>query len=223
MLTDALEWLDTRIAAFLGCYQDAPKHSGTMQVDLRLDPRSEQDVVSNSQTYRIQLPELREDFYFLWDPSNLDGVLDAIFPTDVPLCMAPKPGLYDLSSYEVCSQSQINLLTLTGKPFQRLCRRLCACISLLRRPNECTLSQPHMNDYRILHLVVGILCQLARTASSTIAEIFEHIRGCCFANRDRRGTPNLMFILAENLGHMHAEIRCFIDVKGGYPDPVHSF
>ena len=114
MLTNALESLDARIAAFLGSYHDAAKHFGTMQVDLRSD---EQDVLSNSQTYRIQLPELREDFYFLWDSSNLGGVLDAMLPADVPLCLAPKPGLYDLSSYEVCSQLQINLLTLTGKPF----------------------------------------------------------------------------------------------------------
>lgn len=69
-------------------------------------------------------------------------------------------------------------------------------------------------------MVAGFLCQLARAASSIFAEIFEHIRGCCFANRDRRGTPNLMFILAEHLGRIHAEIRRFMDVKAQYSDSV---
>lgn len=75
-----------------------------MQVDLRLEPPSEQEIVSDGQTHCLQLPGLGEDFRFLCEPSSLDGVLDAILSTDVPLCIASKPGLYDLSLYEVCSR-----------------------------------------------------------------------------------------------------------------------
>lgn len=107
ILTKALEQLDATIAAFLGGYyqsigtQYEPEDFGTMQVDLRLEPPVEQDFMSNSQIHRVQLPGLREDFHLLWESSNLDAALDAILSVDVPLCMAPKSGLYDLSSYEV--------------------------------------------------------------------------------------------------------------------------
>ena len=74
-----------------------------MQVDLTLKPPFETEIVSDSQTHRLQLPGLRDDFGFLWESSNYDGVLDAILPADVPLQMACKSGLYDLSLYEVCS------------------------------------------------------------------------------------------------------------------------
>ena len=79
---------------------------GALHVDLRPKPSSEQEIVSDQQTYRLQLPELRDDSS-LEDPSNLNDVLDAILPADVPLCMAQKPGSYNLSSYEVCSQLRI--------------------------------------------------------------------------------------------------------------------
>ena len=109
ILTKALEWLDATTAAFIGCYhvsiesQNGPGRFGTMQVDLKLQPPSEHDVVSDNQIHRVQLPVMREDFHFVWESSNLDGVLDAILSADVPLCMAPKRGSYDLSIYEVGS------------------------------------------------------------------------------------------------------------------------
>ena len=110
ILTKALEWLDATITAFIGCYhvsidsQNELGPFGNMQVDLRLEPPSEHDVVSDNQMYRVQLPAMREDFHFVWESSNLDGVLDAILSADVPLCMAPKCGSYDLSVYEVGSR-----------------------------------------------------------------------------------------------------------------------
>ncbi|CAD6591070.1 MAG: hypothetical protein ASARMPRED_005171 [Alectoria sarmentosa] len=102
-----LEYFDATTAALLERhYQSIGLHHesgrfGPMQVDLRLEPLSEQEIVSDGQTHCLQLPGLREDFRFLWEPSSLDGVLDAILPTDVPLCIASKPGLYDLSLYEL--------------------------------------------------------------------------------------------------------------------------
>lgn len=74
-----------------------------MQVDWRLEPSSGHEILSDKQIHRLQLLGLRDDFRFFWKSSNLDGVLDAIFPADVTLCIAPEPGLYDLSLYEVCS------------------------------------------------------------------------------------------------------------------------
>lgn len=119
ILTNALDWLDATIAAFLGSYhgsigsQCEPEHYGTMEVDLRLELPSEQILVSNSQIHRVQLSGMRKDFRFFWEVSNLDDVLDAILSTDVPLCMAPKSGLYNLSSYEVCSRLRINHISRT--------------------------------------------------------------------------------------------------------------
>ena len=110
ILTKALAWLDATITAFIGCYhvsiesRHGPRPFGTMHVDLRLQPPSEHDVVSDNQIHRVQLPAMRKDFHFVWESSNLDGVLDAILSADVPLCMAPKRGSYDLSVYEVGSR-----------------------------------------------------------------------------------------------------------------------
>ena len=104
-----IEWFDATAAALLARhYQLIDFHFeseslGPMQVDLRLEPSSDQEIVSDRQTYSLQIPGLRDDFYFLAESSSLDGALDAILPADVPLCIAPKSGLYDLSLYEVCS------------------------------------------------------------------------------------------------------------------------
>lgn len=171
-----------------------------MQVDIRSEFSFDQNMVSDSQTHRLQLPGLGGDFRSLWKSSNIDGILDGILPADVPLYIAPKPGLYDLTLYE------------------RLCRRFCACISLLRRPDQSTLEKTHKDDHRAVHIIVGFLGQLSQTASSIFAEIFEHVRGCCFATRDRRGTPTVMFILAEHMGRMHKEILQFMDVMGHFSD-----
>ena len=84
-----------------------------MQVDLRLEPPSEHDIMSDNQIHRVQLPAMRDDFHFVWESSNLDGVLDAILSTDVPLCMAPKCGSYDLSAYEVGSRLWFNRISHT--------------------------------------------------------------------------------------------------------------
>lgn len=173
-----------------------------MQVDVEPEPSSEQDMVSDRQTNRLQLPGLEGDFRSLWKSSTIDGILDTVLPADVPLCIAPKPGLYDLTLYE------------------RLCRRFCACISLLRRPNQCTIEKMHKGDHRAVHIIVGFLGQLSQTASSIFAEIFEHVRGGCFGSRDRRGTPTVVFILAEHMGCMHREIRHFMDVIGQFSDLV---
>ena len=114
----ALERLDVMIAARLGSYYQSvgssfePDHLGNMQVDLRFKPPFDEDSVLNSQTYLIQLPALAEDFQFLGESSDLAGVLDAVLSADVHLCMAPKSGLYDLSSYEVCSRLRFDLLVL---------------------------------------------------------------------------------------------------------------
>ena len=97
------------IAALLRSYYQSvystieSEHLGNFRVDLRLRPPFDQDSVSNSQAYQIQLPALAEGFHFLGDSSNFSGVLDATLSADANLCMAPKTGLYDLSLYEVCS------------------------------------------------------------------------------------------------------------------------
>lgn len=86
-----------------------------MQVDIRSEFSFDQNMVSDSQTHRLQLPGLGGDFRSLWKSSNIDGILDGILPADVPLYIAPKPGLYDLTLYEVCSRSPLTFLALTRK------------------------------------------------------------------------------------------------------------
>ena len=79
---------------------------GPLYIDLKPKPSSEQEIVLDQQTYHLQLPGFRDDSS-LAEPSTLNDVLDAILPADVPLCMAQKPGSYNLSSYEVCPQLRI--------------------------------------------------------------------------------------------------------------------
>lgn len=86
-----------------------------MQVDLTFEPPSQKEIVSDSQTHRLQIPGLRDDFRFLWESSSYDGVLDGVLPADVPLYMASKSRLYDLSLYEVGSHLRLYLLKLTQK------------------------------------------------------------------------------------------------------------
>lgn len=201
-----LKRFDAMMAALLECHYNSlhihPKSGilSPLHIDLRPKPSSEQEIVSDQQTYRLRLPHFRDDSS-LEEPSNLNDVLDAILPADVPLCMAQNPGSYNLSSYEC------------------LCRRLCACLSLLRRLHDCTIDKAYKNDHRSVGVIVGFLCQVSRTASSIFAEIYEHIRKCCFTSRDR-GTPKLMIILAEHLGHIHKELRAFMDTKGYFSDPL---
>ena len=114
----ALERLDVTIALLLGSYYQSvcstlePENLGNLQVDLKFEPPFDQDSVSNSWAYHVQLPALAEDFHYLWGSSNFAGVLDAFLSANVHLCMAPKPGLYDLSLYEVCSHLGADLLIL---------------------------------------------------------------------------------------------------------------
>lgn len=119
-LTKALDRFDATMAAFLARYyqptsfQAESEEFRPMQVDVRSEPLSEQETFSSDRhTHRLKLPGLQYDFKPLSDSSDLDGVLDAILPADGPLCIGPKPGIYDLSSYEVCSQLRIALLRLT--------------------------------------------------------------------------------------------------------------
>ena len=116
-LTQDSEWFDATLAALHARYyqskgfQPDTENFGPMHVDLRFEPLSEQESVSDGQTHRLQLSGLRDNF--LCVSSTFDGVLDTILAADVPLCIAPKSGLYDLSSYEVCSHLRVPLLTLT--------------------------------------------------------------------------------------------------------------
>ena len=118
-LTKALEWFDTTLATLLTRYYQSigflpnSENCGPMDVELELELPCEQDFVSDRQTHRLQLPGLQDDFHFFWEPSNFDGMLDAISSADGPLCIAPKAGFYDLSSYEVCCHSGTAFLTLT--------------------------------------------------------------------------------------------------------------
>lgn len=116
-LTQALEWFDATLAALHARYYQSKEFQpdtesfGPMQVDLRFEPPSEQEIVSDGQTHRLQLSGLRDNF--LCVSSTFDGALDTILAADVPLCIAPRSGLYDLSAYEVCSHLRISFLTLT--------------------------------------------------------------------------------------------------------------
>lgn len=114
-----LDWLDaTKNALLESSYQSIglhlqPQHFGIFQVKLMLKPSSEQEFVSDSPTYNLQSPGLRDDSGSLCESSILESVLDAALLADIPLCMAPKSSLYDMSLYEVCSRLRIDNLSHT--------------------------------------------------------------------------------------------------------------
>ena len=113
-----LEWLDATKSALLESnYQSIWLHLesqpfGTLQVKLTLKPSSEHDFVYDGPTY-IQFPGLWDDSRFLCEFSILESVLDESLLADIPLCMAPKSSLYDLSLYEVYSRLQTDHLPHT--------------------------------------------------------------------------------------------------------------
>lgn len=80
-------------------------------------------------------------------------------------------------------------------------------MSLLRSLDQCTLDYGYTDHPRAYHVVVGFLCQLSRKASGIFDRLFDEIRGCCYAKRDRGQTFALMFTLTDHLGEMHKEIR----------------
>lgn len=79
-------------------------------------------------------------------------------------------------------------------------------MSILRNLGQCEMSVTNFDQPTALHVVIGFTCHLSRTASSTFARIFDEIRRCCSAKRDRNSTQVLMFIITDHLGEMYKEI-----------------
>lgn len=99
-------------------------------------------------------------------------------------------------------------MELIEQHIQRLCRRFCHCVSILRSLDRCTLEYADPNHPRALHIVIGFICQVSRTASSIFVQIFDQVRLCCFARRPRQPTAKHMFTLTDHLGEMCKEIKC---------------
>ncbi|MCJ1454062.1 hypothetical protein MMC28_004412 [Mycoblastus sanguinarius] len=190
-----LEWFDETAATFLANHYRTIDHLShntpfaSLNVTLGLKPGT-QDML-HGDIYDLKIPELRDDFRFLLGETRLDDALAAINPTQPSSHVLPKPPIYDLTRFE------------------NLCRRICACMLLLRNPNRCSLDWECIGYSRAVHIVLGFLCQLSLQASTSFSQIFDEIRGCSYANRDRQQTPKLMSTLADNLGQIAKEISLF--------------
>lgn len=93
-------------------------------------------------------------------------------------------------------------------------------MSLLRSLDRFTLDSDYADHPRTYHVVVGFLCQLIRKSSGLFHQLFNEIRSCCYAKRDRGQTFALMFALTDHLGEIHKEIRCTYDKLATWMDLV---
>ncbi len=82
-------------------------------------------------------------------------------------------------------------------------------MSILRNLDRCTIKCADDDHPRAVHIVIGFVCQLSRTASSVLLRIFGEIRACCLAKRERDSTRLLMFTITDYLGEMCKEIGAF--------------
>ena len=82
-------------------------------------------------------------------------------------------------------------------------------MSLLRDPNRSTVDLEYTRSAEASHTVVGFFCLLSRKASGIFDQIFDQIRTCCYATRDKQRTLELMFGITKHLGYIHKGIECF--------------
>ena len=85
-------------------------------------------------------------------------------------------------------------------------------MSILRSLDRCTLDVDTLYQARISNIVVCVLYQVMREASTIFSEMFNQIRACCYAKRDRHKTPILMYKIADHLGEMFKEIESLDNV-----------
>lgn len=170
--------------------------SGSVTVNLSLRPLPNSIAAPNEEMFEFTLvdftvPKLMEDYRQGWDGTRFDDVLDALVAVQ-PAQIEPKP-LYDLAL------------------FKRLSRRFCHCVTILRCLDQCTLFSDNIDQPTATHLVIGFICQLSQSANTLLASIFEEVRACCSAKRQREPTKRLMFDLTDHLGEMCKEIGALND------------
>ena len=79
-------------------------------------------------------------------------------------------------------------------------------MSILRSLDRCQMNLVNVDRITAVRTVVGVLCDLCWSASSTLTEIFNEIRQCCSVKRERNSTQVLMFIITDHLGEIHKEV-----------------
>ena len=164
----------------------------------------------SQQIIKFGVPDFNEDFQVFWDDKECNSVLDALVATPPPIS-DPTP-IYNLARYEVRTLGSCYLWTrLTQSSVQRLCRRFCHCISILRNLDRCRVKTLELSRPRTIHIVTGFIYQFSRMASSIFVQIFNEIRNCCSAKRERDQTRALMFIVTDHLGEMCKEIGSLKD------------
>jgi len=184
--------------------------SGSFTVDLSLRPLPDSIAAPNEEIFKFTIFEytehrLSEDCRLSWDATRFNDVLDALVAVQ-PAQIESRP-LYDLAL------------------FKRLCRRFCHCMSILRCLDRCTLSPDNIDQPTATHLVIGFICQLSRRANILLTTIFDELRACCSAKRQKEPTKKLMFDLTDHLGEMCKEIGALNDtlLLGEHPPLFHGF
>lgn len=182
---------------------------GSVTVGLRLRPlpdsiAAQNEDIFNFTRFEFTVPKSTQDYHLIWDATRFDDVLDALVA--VPAQIEPNP-LYDLAL------------------FKRLSRRFCHCVSILRCLDQCTLSSNDIDQPTATHLVIGFVYQLSRRVNTLLTSIFDEVRACCSAKRQREPTKKLMFDLTDHLGEMCKEIGALNDklLSGEHPSLFHGF
>ncbi|KAL6719931.1 hypothetical protein ACLMJK_001852 [Lecanora helva] len=141
----------------------------------------------------FEIPGLSIEARLIWNRAHFDRLLDACVPDDPPV-QSQEPDLpYDLTKYK------------------QICRRFCHCMSILRNLDQCTIDLKEVDFAKGYQLVVGFICGLSTLARSIWLQIFEEVRACCFAKRQKDRTRALMFIITDHLGEIYKEISSFDD------------
>ena len=166
--------------------------------------RSLPSFTTKEKTYELTIPGLRTNAQLSWDAAQFDRVLDACVPIEIAHYQdSDLP--YDLSNYKVWPDSLLSS-TLFLTFFQRLCRKFCHSMSILRCLDNCTVQPVHIGQATAVLTVIGFLCGLSFFANSLWHQIFDELRACCSARRQRSQTRALMFVITDHLGEMYKEV-----------------
>lgn len=115
-----LEWFDETAATLLANrYQSQVSKNrdqifNAIEVHLTLRLTSDAVDMRGATKHLFGIPEVRDDFRFLWDDTRLDGILDSIAATEPVQGLTPKP-LYDLSLYKASLCPTYDVFVLISK------------------------------------------------------------------------------------------------------------
>lgn len=198
--------------------------SGALTLDLSLRPLPEA-TTGSIRDFKFTV-ESSTDNLSDWDASPINDMLDALVAVDylpdwdASLSNDVLGAPVDVKTVEVDSNFLYDL-TL----FKRQCRRFCHCLAMLRCFDRCTLFLDNIDHPTAVRFVAGFICQLSRVAQTLFNGIFNEVRACCSAKRQRGPTQKLMFDLADHLGEICKEMSALNEtlMHGRHPPLFDGF